>query len=236
MDLIETSNNNINRHPWELSRLDSLTKEIKKYHTKGTILDIGCGDSFFDKSLLNTDINIKKIYGIDIYLDKKIDINRYYVVNDYNKLKGKKFDTIIMFDVLEHIENDGLFLSNIVNSLLKDNGKIIMTIPAHQFLFSNHDTYLKHYRRYNIKMIKNLCKKTNYKIVNYHYFYFSLFLFRLLFRNQKNEINNWKYKESSFITKFIRIILNIDYYICKSFNKLFTGLSLFVVLEKNSNQ
>lgn len=236
MDLIESNNNIINRHPWELSRLDILTKEIKKYHSKGLILDIGCGDSFFDKNLLKKNINVKRIYGIDIFLYKKIDICGYYVVNDYSKLNNKKFDTILMFDVLEHIPNDELFLKETVDKLLKKDGKIIMTIPAHQFLYSRHDKYLKHYRRYNIKMIRELCKKTNYRIVNYHYFYFSLFLFRLFFRDKRNEVNNWKYKESSFITIMIRSILNLDYKICKTFSNVLTGLSLFVVLEKDIKQ
>ena len=232
MDLIEQKEN-INRHPWELSRTDSLIKEIKKYHKGGTILDIGCGDSYFDYQLLKTDIDITKLYGIDIYLKKKIDINRYYAVNDYSKLKDKKFNTIIMFDVLEHVPDDYEFLNNTVSKYLKNNGRVIMTIPAHQFLFSKHDEFLKHYRRYNKKMIRKLCKKTNYKIVNYHYFYFSLFIFRLLFRNKGNEVNNWKHKENEFITRFIRSILNIDYNICKFMNKFSNGLSLFVVLKKD---
>ncbi len=236
MDLIEKKDGVINRHPWELSRLDSLIKEIRKYHNKGLILDIGCGDSFFDKNLLESDINISKLYGVDIYLKKKIDIKKYYAVNDYDKLNGKKFETILMFDVLEHIEDDELFLNETVSALLKDNGKIIMTVPAHQFLFSKHDTFLKHYRRYNIKMIKELCVKTNYKIVNYHYFYFSLFIFRLLFRNKGNEVSNWGYSENAFITKFIRTVLNIDYMFSKLMGRLSMGLSLFVVLEKDINQ
>ena len=170
-----------------------------------------------------------------IYLKNKIDINKYYVVNDYSKLNNKKIDTIIMLDVLEHIENDDIFLKETVNKLLKSNGKIIITVPAHQFLYNKHDTFLKHYRRYNVKMIKELCHKTNYKIVNYHYFYFSLFIFRLLFRNKCNEVNTWNYSEKAFITKFIRYFLNIDYMIGKLMRKLSIGLSLFVVLEKDIN-
>ena len=232
MDLIE-KRDNINRHPWELSRTDSLIKEIRKYHKHGNILDIGCGDSYFDYQLLNTNINFNKLYGVDIYLKNKIDIPKYYAINDYSKLNNIKFDTIIMLDVLEHIENDNIFLTETVNKYLKNDGKIIITVPAHQFLYNKHDEYLKHYRRYNKKIIKELCSKTNYHVVNYHYFYFSLFIFRLLFRNKGNEVNSWKYNEKAFITKFIRNILNIDYSICKLMNKVTIGLSLFVVLEKN---
>ena len=83
-------------------------------------------------------------------------------------------------------------------------------------------------------MIRELCKKTNYRIVNYHYFYFSLFVFRLLFRNNGNEVNNWQRKENEPITRFIRSVLNIDYKLCKLLGGISNGLSLFVVLEKTS--
>lgn len=232
MDLIETNNSEI-RHPWELSRFHSLSNEIKKYHKEGSILDIGCGDSFFDRELLKTNININEMYGVDIFLEKDFDENKYHVVNDYEKLNGKKFDTIIMFDVLEHIEKDDDFLNNEVNDLIKYDGKIIITVPAFQFLFSEHDKFLKHFRRYDKKMINKLIEKTNYKIVNFHYFYFSLFMFRLIFRDNSNDLAEWKYDEKSLITKFIISILNIDYSLSKLLGKILPGLSLFVVLEKD---
>ncbi len=232
MDLIETNNGGI-RHPWELSRFHCLSNEIKTYHKEGSILDIGCGDSFFDRELLKTTININEMYGVDIFLENDFDENNYHVVNSYEKLNGKKFDTIIMFDVLEHIEKDDEFLNNQVEHLLKEDGKVIITVPAFQFLFSEHDKFLKHFRRYDKKMIKKLVEKSNFKIVDFHYFYFSLFMFRLLFRNDSNDLSEWKHDEKSLITKFIISILNIDYLLSKLFGKVLPGLSLFVILKKD---
>ena len=232
MDLIETDYGEI-RHPWELSRFHCLSKEIQKYHKNGSVLDIGCGDSFFDRKLLKTDISIDEMYGIDVFLENSFDEDNYHVVNDYEQLNDKKFDTIIMFDVLEHIEKDDEFLNNEAYGLLKDNGKIIITVPAFQFLFSDHDKFLKHFRRYDKKMITELVKKTDYKMVNFHYFYFSLFVFRLIFRNSSNEISQWKHDEKSFITKFIISVLNLDYFLSRIFGKVVPGLSLFAVLEKD---
>lgn len=233
MDLIES--NITNRHPWELSRVESLIKEINKYKISGDVLDIGCGDCYFDYELLKSNQNINKLYGIDIYAKEEIKDGKYMVINDYKKLKNKKFDTIIMCDVIEHIENDADFLENTVKNLLKKDGKIIITVPAYQKLFSKHDEELKHYRRYNIKMIKELCDKTSFKIKKFHYFYALLLFPRVITKmlNKDNKANNWKYNENHIITKFIKCVLNIDYFICKKMNKLSFGLSLFIIIENN---
>ena len=232
MDLIES--NITNRHPWELSRVESLIKEINKYKIGGDILDIGCGDGYLDHKLIEENNNIEKIYGIDIYAKEEIKEDKYLVVNDYSKLKKKKFDTILMFDVLEHVSDDAEFLSKTVSPLLKDNGKIILTVPAYQALFSKHDISLKHFRRYNVRMIKDCSNKANLKVIKSHYFYASLLPLRLLTKllNRDNKANEWKYNEKHIITRMIKGVLNFDYNICKKMNKLSFGLSLFIVIEK----
>lgn len=235
MDLIEIKNKDINRHPWELSRVESLIKEIKKYHVGNKILDIGCGDSYFDYRLMDEIKDIDSFYGIDIYAKEEIKDGKYLVVNNYKKLKNKKFDTILMFDVLEHIEDDAEFLKNTVEPMLEDNGKIIMSVPAYQSLFSKHDEELRHYRRYNIKMIKDACKESSLKIIKYHYFYASLVPLRIISKllNKDNKVNEWKKSQEHILTRFMKWLLNLDYTVCKKMNKLSFGLSLFIVLEKD---
>ena len=234
MDLIECKRYGINRHPWELSRVECVIKEVKNYHKGTKILDIGCGDSYLDYKLIDEIPEINKVYGIDIHAKEEIKDGKYLVVNDYSKLKNKKFDTILMFDVLEHIENDIEFLNKTVYPLLKDGGRIILTVPAYQSLFSKHDMELKHFRRYNVKMIKSLCDKSRLKVIKYHYFYASLLPFRFITKllNKDNKVNEWKYDEKHMLTKVMRSILDMDYNICKKMNKLSFGLSLFIVLEK----
>ena len=234
MDLIECKQYCVHRHPWELSRVHCVIEEVIKYHNGTKILDIGCGDSYLDYQLIEKIEGIDKVYGIDIYTENEINDNKYIVVNDYKKLKNKKFDTILMFDVLEHVENDEDFLNKTVMPLMKDNGRIIMTVPAYQSLFSNHDKELKHHRRYNIKMFRDICDKSKFKIINYHYFYASLVPIRLISKllNKDNKVNEWKYDDKHLLTRLMKGVLNLDYFICKKMNKLSFGLSLFIVLEK----
>ena len=54
-----------------------------------------------------------------------------------------------LFDVVEHIENDVAFLSS-VNQYLVSGGKLYITVPAYNALWSAEDTDAGHYRRYTL--------------------------------------------------------------------------------------
>lgn len=55
---------------------------------------------------------------------------------------------ISCMDVIEHLDDDLAFLKNVA-ALLPREGKLIVSVPAHQWLFSEWDSVLGHYRRYN---------------------------------------------------------------------------------------
>jgi len=67
----------------------------------------------------------------------------------------ENFDSIIYIDVLEHIEDDALELSNAYKHL-NQGGLVVVLSPAHQFLFSPFDKSVGHFRRYNKKTLKKL--------------------------------------------------------------------------------
>ena len=50
--------------------------------------------------------------------------------------------------------------------------------------------------------------------------------------NKDNKANNWKYDKNHIVTKFVKEVLNIDYFICKKMNKLSFGLSLFILIQE----
>ncbi len=70
-------------------------------------------------------------------------------------LAGLQFDTIIYIDVLEHIDNDREELDRAA-SHLRRGGHLIVLSPAHQRLFSPFDTAIRHFRRYNRKMLQSI--------------------------------------------------------------------------------
>jgi hypothetical protein len=84
-----------------------------------------------------------------------------------------------MMDVLEHIEHDAPFLSTVLEKL-SPGGMALITVPAMQFLFSDHDAFLKHFRRYNRKQVLSLLGNFDVTVERCHYFYTSLFCARLV--------------------------------------------------------
>ena len=138
---------------------------------KETIIEVGAGSA----------INLKGIQG------KKtaIDINDYgkeeaekqgitYIIGDAKKLpfKDNSFDTIIALDILEHIEDDMAAIKEWERVAKK---RIILSVPAYQWLWSHHDEINHHKRRYTQKQLRELIKKTNLKIKKISYWNCTLF-------------------------------------------------------------
>lgn len=234
MDLIEVSEKNKNRHPWELSRAECIIKEIGKAGIRRSVLDIGCGDGYFDRRLLSEFPQIESLYGVDIFLERPYEEDRGHWINSLDSLPDKKFDLILMMDVLEHIQDDKAYMCEI-EKLLDDNGIIVLTVPAFMKLYSLHDKELKHFRRYDRHMLENTLKGSSLKIINKSYFYLSLVFMRLLTINKTENLSMWSSGEKSFKTRFVKAVLNIDYSILRflsRFNIYIGGLSLLAVIEK----
>ena len=59
----------------------------------------------------------------------------------------RRYDAVCMFDVLEHIDDDGGALDWCAEHLT-ESGRLFLTVPAFRFLWSRHDEVAHHKRRY----------------------------------------------------------------------------------------
>jgi SAM-dependent methyltransferase len=62
-------------------------------------------------------------------------------------LAADQFDVITALDLAEHVERDEVLFSEIFRAL-KPGGHLVITVPAHPYLWSEHDEALYHFRRY----------------------------------------------------------------------------------------
>ncbi len=137
----------------------------------GDILEVGCGIGNFTRILAG----YGRVWAIDInkqYLEnlkKEMKDIVWVGYGDIEKgdyfFKEKKFDVIVCLNVLEHIKNDQEALENLFN-LLKPSGKLILLVPAHQFLYGKIDNAIGHFRRYSKKDTINKLKKCGFKILS----------------------------------------------------------------------
>jgi SAM-dependent methyltransferase len=84
------------------------------------------------------------------------------------------FDLVGAFDVIEHIDDDHAAIASIAR-LLKPGGKFIMTVPAHQWMWSAHDVVNHHKRRYSKRRLKKLIQASPLKLERAGYFNSLLF-------------------------------------------------------------
>jgi SAM-dependent methyltransferase len=239
MDLKEKTLNP-HRHPWELSRARCIFDLIRDKNLK-RFADIGAGDRFFTQKLLAVDSGTA--CAVDAgYGDEAACVDGVVCLNSISKLPAKSFDCIVLMDVLEHIEDDDAFLKETLDKLVP-GGTLLITVPALQFLFSSHDRFLGHYRRYSRARLLALLGKNELKVGQCFYFYTGLILFRLaslvrdrLMPERKQVgVGAWRLPEKHLVTRCIVRFLNMDFFIGNMLGKCriyLPGLSLVAVCRK----
>ena len=70
---------------------------------------------------------------------------------------SQTFDCLLYIDVLEHIADDAGEVRRAAGRL-EPGGSLVILCPAHQFLFSDFDHAIGHYRRYNAAMMAALAR------------------------------------------------------------------------------
>jgi trans-aconitate methyltransferase len=214
---------------------DEKNRSIQRFLSKkSVVMDVGCGDCFFAKTLLQHYPKIKELWGIDINLDEDSTEGKLRVVNGLNKVEPEHVDVILMMDVLEHIKHDVDYLKSLRHYLADGKARLFITVPAFQRLYSQHDKDLRHYRRYNYKRLNHALEEAGYEIESSHYFYVSLVIGRLLTKNKSKNINDWKYPEKHVLTMMVKLILNLDYRVCSLLSKVgirLGGLSLVAIAK-----
>ena len=110
----------------------------------------------------------------------------------------KKYDLILMMDVLEHIKNDEAALQ-IIKKGLKKEGHLIITVPAFNFLYSAHDKLNHHYRRYAKTELEKKLLNAGFVIEKITYWNAGLFIPSAIMKVIKSLIPNEKASDLSLL-------------------------------------
>ena len=233
---------NEEKHFWFLTRKELIYKYIKKYvDKKSNLIEIGAGTGNVSRYLLKNgfdNISVGEMHLNGLKYAKSYGINNCYQFDILKMPFENEFDCVCMFDVLEHIENDDLALKNIYKSLNK-NGKVLITVPAHMWLWNRADTVAGHKIRYNKKILSKKIEKTGFKIIKERYFFISIVPLLLLRSFIKHDNKSCiKYDEfkndismNSIINKILLFVTRIENKVIDYLPNYFGG-SLLVIAEK----
>ena len=194
-------------------------KLIKKF-LKNSLAEVGPGQGGLTNYYKNF---VKKVYLIEpekkLYkiLKKKYKNKNIKIKNSKIKNINKKFQTIIYFDVLEHIKNDLKEVKE-AQKRLKKKGYLIFSVPAYQFFYNNFDKSVGHFKRYNRNDFIKIGKKTGLKIEKLIYYDSVGFLFLVLNKIFTSSEKNLKFK-IKFWNFFIPISRLIDFVTFNQFGK-----------------
>ncbi len=73
------------------------------------------------------------------------------------------FDVVLLLDVLEHFADEQRLLAD-VRALVRSGGHVLVSVPAFQFLWSDHDEVLHHVRRYRAGELRAVLEKARFTI------------------------------------------------------------------------
>lgn len=141
------------RNFWFRARNKLITWALKRYFPdKGGFLEIGSGTGFV-LSGISTACPRLKLIGSEIssvglvHAAKRVPGAEFLQMDAQAIPFSEEFDVIGAFDVLEHIREDEEVLSQF-HQALRPGGGLLITVPQHEFLWSQMDVYACHVRRY----------------------------------------------------------------------------------------
>ena len=163
------------RHWWYRARrqvLAALIRRKARPPAGARLLELGCGTGhnlamlgeFGELDALELDDTARAV------AEKRL--GRPVLSAPLPELRGvpeRHYDLIAALDVIEHIDDDGASLASIAKRL-KPGGKLVMTVPAHKWMWSAHDVVSHHKRRYSKRSLRKLIEVSPLRLEAMGYF------------------------------------------------------------------
>lgn len=169
---------------WFRHRNRCIVEVVRRFHRGGAIWDVGGGNGFVSRALLDAGFEVVLVEpsreGAENALRRGIPRVVCATFEDA-RFRPRSLAAVGLFDVLEHIGDDGGFL-DLLRGRLIPGGRLFLTVPAHPWLWSGNDTFSGHFRRYTAGTLRRLFTAHGFRVDYLTAFFRPLVLPILLFR------------------------------------------------------
>lgn len=170
---------------WFQHRNNCITDLAKAFNIPKQFFDVGGGNGFVSMGMQQAGYDVVLLEpGIEGCLNGKTRGIKNIICTTLQNcsLPEASIPSCGLFDVIEHIEDDYGILRQ-VHFFMEKNGVLLLTVPAYNFLWSDEDDYIGHYRRYTLKTITETLSKAGFKVEYSSYLFSFLVIPILLFRS-----------------------------------------------------
>jgi SAM-dependent methyltransferase len=173
------------RHWWWRVRERILLGRIRGLLGDGVhdarILDVGCGAGLFFDALEQFG-HVEGIESDRIAVEQSGRWkSRIHLGEIETFTADRKFDLILALDVVEHVGSPDALLRH-ASSLLARNGRMLITAPAFDWLWTSHDDLNHHVKRYTAAEVRGLVRKAGLEPIEIRYLFQSLIVPKLVVR------------------------------------------------------
>ncbi len=227
---------------WFRSRNRLIVWNLQRYFPQArNFLEIGCGTGYvlsgIQKFYRNLTLSGSEIFvnGLEFTSQRLNNVELFQM--DARKIPfDSEFDVIGAFDVIEHIPEDELVLSEAFRSL-NQGGGIIITVPQHPFMWSITDELACHVRRYTAEELRIKVERAGFQVERMTSFVSLLFplmfMSRLRSRTQKEKFDpGGELKVNPVLNKSLESILSFERLFIKAGVSFPFGGSLLLVGRK----
>jgi hypothetical protein len=155
-------------------------------------------------------------------------------------LPNNSIHSIGIFDVLEHLAEPNLFLSEI-SRVLHKSGFLFIAVPAHQWLFSDYDTEIGHFRRYSSSSLEKELLESGFELLDLRFMFSFLVPIAWVLRVLPKKLNISKgatmrtqaqthFRIAEFLSPLFRILVKIE-----KISRVRFGLSIIAVAKPKTS-
>jgi 2-polyprenyl-3-methyl-5-hydroxy-6-metoxy-1,4-benzoquinol methylase len=148
------------------------------HHLGLRVLEVGCGIGNMTPFWLRAN----QVTCIDVLPESVAAVRRQFAATPHvealvaditsptavDHLGPSHYDTVVCINVLEHIEYDGVALRH-MHDVLMPGGKLLLFVPAGQYLYGHLDQVLGHYRRYALASLRALVQAQGFEVLEASY-------------------------------------------------------------------